>query len=130
MALENLKPYSQMVLRIGMAAVFLWFGINQVFNPGNFIGYLPEFIFSSGYANAFVYANGIFEIVLGSMLAAGLFTRVAAFLLSIHLIAIIIELGYGETFIRDAGLMIATFSVFIGGEDKWCLDYKMKSAKK
>ena len=40
------------------------------------------------------------------------------------LIGIIIGLGYNNIAVRDFGLMLITFAIFLGGKDKWCLDYK------
>jgi len=113
---------ARIVVRVGMSLVFLWFGINQLFLPGNFIGYLPPFIFDSAYANTAVMANGIFEIIFGSLLLTGFFTRIVALILALHLSAITVQLGYGETAVRDFGLTFATLSIAIGGADKLCLE--------
>lgn len=126
-AVNNLEKYSPQLLRLSMTAVFLWFGINQLFDPANFIGYLPEFLFSSPFAQQIVIANGIFEIIFGGLLALGLFTRISSFILGLHLIVITFELGYGATAIRDFGLALATLAVTLKGPDAWCLDTKLKS---
>ncbi len=126
MDFEGLKKYAMPVLSYGLAAVFLWFGINQLINPNNFIGYLPQLIFDSGYAKTFVIANGIFEIIASIMLITGLFTRWVALLLALHLMAITLELGYGEVAVRDFGLSIATFVIFLNGPDQLCLDTRLK----
>lgn len=120
------STYAPMVLRYGMAAVYLWFGINQLFNPANFIGYLPNFIPTS-IAVPFVYANGVFEIIAGCLLVAGKFTRVVAALLALHLAAITYELGYGDVAVRDFGLMVATAAIVLNGPDKWSLDKRGKN---
>src|SRR3989344_4719251 len=123
----ELKEYAPILTRIAISIVFLWFGINQIINPEHFMGYLPNFILSSTFAKTFIYLNGTFEIIFGTLLAIGFFTRTAALLLSIHLIGIIIGLGYNNIAVRDFGLMLITFSIFLGGKDKWCLDYKRKT---
>jgi len=125
MELRKLQGYAPMVLRYGMAAVYLWFGISQLTNPANFLGYLPQFIFSSPYATAFVIANGVFEVIAGGLLVAGKFTRIVAALLALHLAAIAIELGYGDVAVRDVGLMLATAAIALHGPDKWCVDKRV-----
>ena len=105
-----------------MSAVYLWFGVSQLINPTNFIGYLPGFIFSSPYATAFVIGNGVFEVIAGGLLLSGKFTRIAALLLGLHLCGIAIELGYGDVAVRDFGLMLATMAIALHGPDNWCLD--------
>jgi uncharacterized membrane protein YphA (DoxX/SURF4 family) len=124
--LEKFREYAPVINRLGLSAVFLWFGINQLFNPNQFIGYLPEFLFSLEYAKYFVIANGIFEIIFGTLLIIGLYTRLAAVILGLHLLAITSQLGYGETAVRDFGLALSTLSIALGGADKWCLDTRKK----
>jgi uncharacterized membrane protein YphA (DoxX/SURF4 family) len=125
--LSSMRKYAIPVLRYGLAAVFLWFGINQVINPDNFIGYLPQFLFDSGYAKMFVMANGIFEIIASGLLIAGYFTRWIALILALHLFAITFEVGYGETGARDFGLALSTLVIFLHGPDELCLDTKLKN---
>ena len=55
-------------------------------------------------AVTFVYLNGAAEILLGSLLALGIFLRLVASLLFLHMIAIIIEVGLTPIGVRDIGL--------------------------
>lgn len=123
---DMMEEYAPVLLRVSMSLVFLWFGISQITDTDNYLGYLPDFIFSSGYAKQFVISNGIFEIVTGTMLLFGIFTRIAALLLSLHLFAIAFEMRYGDTAIRDFGLALATLSIVMRGGDIWCLENKIK----
>ena len=123
---SEFREHAPTILRLGLSAVFIWFGISQIVNPINFIGYLPDVLFSSGHSTQFVYANGIFEIIAGGLLAVGFWTRLMAFLLGTHLLAIMIVLGYGEAAVRDFGLTIATFAIAMWGPDSWCIDKKVK----
>lgn len=122
---ERTKEYAPVLVRIGMSAVFLWFGISQLLQPKNFIGYLPAFLLE-GPANAFVMINGGFEVALGTMLVLGIYVRPVALLLGLHLMVIMINVGYNEIGVRDFGLMVATFTIFLWGEDKWCLMKRLK----
>ena len=63
MDLSKAKVFAPAVLRYGLGLVYLWFGISQLINPGNFIGYLPTFLFNSSFAQSFVIINGVFEII-------------------------------------------------------------------
>ena len=118
------SSYAPIVMRYGLAAVFLWFGMNQLFNTSNFIGYLPDILFNSGYASSFVVLNAVFEIIAAILLILGRFTRVIAAILGLHLLGIMFDLGYGETLVRDFGIFIGTLGIFLHGPDKWCLDSK------
>ena len=122
----KLEDYSPIILRIGISLVFLWFGLTNIFTPDNLVVYLPEFAFSlSIQPTTIMLINGIFETIFGFLLLIGLFTRTSSFLLTIHLLIIALSLGYNDITIRDLGLAIATFAIFIHGKDKWCLDNKL-----
>ena len=117
--------YSPIIMRISIALVFLWFGFNQIFLPEDFLGYLPDFT-SSFNPSLLILLNGCLEVILGIFLILGLFTRLASFILAIHLLGIMFSLGYNEIEVRDFGLMMAAFAIFLHGEDEWCLDIKRK----
>ena len=124
--MKNYIEYSRIFTRIAISLVFIWFGLNQIISPNNFMGYLPSFILLSTYAKTFIYLNGIFELILGAFLILGLFTRITALILGINLIGIILGLGYNDVAVRDFGLMLVTLAIFLGGKDKWCLENKIK----
>lgn len=124
------KEYAPIVLRISLGLVFLWFGFTNIFNYESLVGYLPEFVYSLGISlQSIMLLNGIFEIVFGTLLIIGLFTRVVAFILFLHVLLIMFSLGYNDVAIRDFGLAFATLAVFLNGTDKWCLDIKLKKNK-
>jgi len=114
------------VLRIGLSLVFLWFSLNQFFFVNDFVNLIPEWLVSaSGMSPAvFVIGNAFLEFVLGMFLILGIHVRFSAFILSVHLVGIAFSLGYGALMIRDLGLAIATFSVFLQGADAWCVQKK------
>ncbi len=134
------KPYTPIVVRISIALVFLWFGINQLLVPKDFMGYLPSWVIqdAAGFGHYFhsiimllhltpamiIFFNGLLETVLGLLLLVGLFTRVSALLLGLHLLSIAFSLGYNDVAIRDLGLFLVSISVFLHGADLWCWDTK------
>lgn len=66
--------------------------------------------------------NGGFETVLGLALAIGFWTRLVAFLLSLHLFFIAYEIGYNDIGVRDSALAISTLALSLFGPDKYTLD--------
>lgn len=118
---DNLKEYGPAVLRIAMALVFFWFAINQLIAPNDWTGYLPEFLYNTANPAIFIYVNAIFEIIFGTLLILGIFTRIAALLLGLHLLGISITLGWSAIAIRDYGLALATLAIVLNGPDKLCL---------
>ncbi|MBI4155233.1 DoxX family membrane protein [Candidatus Woesearchaeota archaeon] len=120
----KLDKYGPLVLRLGLAIVLLWFGINEVLNPLLMAGYIPNWFtnLSPISINSFMILNGSFEILLGILLVLGLFTRIAAILTTLHLLFIIIALGYNEIAIRDFGLFMAALSLSLTKECYLSLD--------
>jgi len=119
--IDSLKEYGPAILRIAMALVFLWFAINQFIAPNDWTGYLPGFLASTANPVIFVYANAVFELIFAGLLIAGVFTRLAALLLGLHLIGISVAPGYNAIAIRDYGLALATLSIVLTGPDKLCM---------
>ena len=126
-----MKKYATFVLRIGLAAVLFWFAINQLISPDDWTKLVPEYL-SFIDSTTIIYFNATFELILGITLLAGLFTRVFALLFGLHLIPIIISLGYGPSAVRDVGLMLAAFSLALSGSKNFSIDaiLKRKSYKK
>lgn len=115
----NLEKYGNSVLRIGMSAIILWFSFEQFINTSFWTAYVPDFAVNlTGLtASTLVILNASFEIVFGILLLIGVQIRLSALLLSLHLIEIAFTIGYGETAVRDIGLALSLFVVFMNGSD-------------
>ena len=88
---------------------------------------MPQWTESLGLsATMIVLLNGLFEVVLGVLLAIGFYTRIAALLLSLHLLFIAYEIGYNDIGVRDFALAVATFSLALFGPDQFSLDKRMQ----
>jgi len=131
---NKIKRYSPLLLRTGVAIIFLWFGFSQIKNPDSWIGMIPGYVkdIIPIDTNILVYMNGTFEVVFATLLLLGLYTRFTSLLLGLHLLHIVSILGYSANGARDFALAIATFSIFLYGEDEFCIDYlrKRKKSKK
>ncbi len=116
--------YAPIILRLGLALVFLWFGTNQIMDPISWVGFIPHSIISTTglSATTLVFYNALFEIVAGTMLLLGFFTRAIAFILFLHLLDIAFTVGLDSLGIRDLGLAVATFVIFLNGMDASTLD--------
>lgn len=120
---ESVAMYAPSMVRIGVAMVFLWFGANQLLRPGYFIGYLPKFIFSlPGEPATYILLNGGMEIVFGTLLLLGFYTRISALILGLHLAGITYTVGWNEIGARDFGLTLATLSVVLSQPDVLTID--------
>jgi len=100
-----------LILRLGLAAVFLWFGIDKFFHPTYWInawvpGGVLSFFDKFGVNDLqFIYLNGIFEVLVGLSLVTGIFIRFFSFLAILFLISIFAFIGFNEVVIRDVGLI-------------------------
>src|SRR3989344_4955326 len=127
MTLEKYQRFAAPTLRIGISLVFLWFGFVNMFNPEMLVGYLPGFVYNFPIqATTFMILNGIVETVLALLMLTGLFTRICALLYGLHVLGIAFGVGYNDVAIRDVGLAIAAFSIFLHGPDQWTLDQKWR----
>ncbi|MFT4261246.1 MAG: DoxX family membrane protein [Candidatus Woesearchaeota archaeon] len=117
-------------LRYAMGLVFIYFGSNQLMNPNRWTALVPDWIQNIVSANTVVTMNGIFEIIFGILLILGLFTKLASLLLALHLVGITIGMGYNPVGVRDFGLTIATFAIFVSDVDEYCLDNKVRTKRK
>lgn len=110
--LQSLK-YSNLVLRLGLAAVFLGFGIDKFLYPDYWVNaWLPHSVavliahIKMG-PRDFIYLNGIFEVLVGTSLVANIFTRLFSFLSVLFLLGIFAfhVRSFNEVLVRDIGLM-------------------------
>ncbi len=118
-----LRLYAPAVLRYALSLVILWFGLQQVMHPADWTAYVPDSVTTMLHVSALslVMFNAAFELLFGTLLILGIQTRWVALLLALHLLDIMYTVGYGEIGVRDFGLAIATFSIFMYGSDVLCM---------
>lgn len=117
--LRRVSPYASLVLRIGLAIVILWFGVQQLLHPDSWVLWVPEWAAFSGMEPVtIVYLNGFFELVAGLMLLIGFYARIAAFGLFLHLCIIVFDIGLNPTGVRDFGLAVALLAIALREEHK------------
>jgi uncharacterized membrane protein YphA (DoxX/SURF4 family) len=105
------SKYSNSILRIGIGLVFLYFGLNQIFNSESFIGYLPNWVLLNGISNSLIILTGIFNLIVSISFLLGYKLRIFAILASLHLFFVIISIGYVDSAVRDFGILIATIVI-------------------
>ena len=103
--------YSNLFLRLGLAAVFIWFGIDKFLNPEY---WLSAWIPQSALAVALkigiggldiVYASGVFELLVGASILSNIFVKIFSVLALLFLAVVLFTFGVNEVIIRDFGLM-------------------------
>ena len=109
------------ILRVGLAAVMLWFGFSQALAPETWAGFVPGWATDFLPALAIVRINSVFEIIAGVMLLLGLSVRPVAFLLFLHLVVIAGSFGLSAVGVRDFGLSAALLALTFLGPDRYAL---------
>lgn len=103
--------YSFWFLKISLAAVFLWFGIDKFIHPiywlnawvpAGFLAFLAKFNVDG---NQFIFWHGIFEILVGVSLLSGVLIKLFSFLAIIFLVFVFFIAPLNEVIIRDIGLI-------------------------
>jgi uncharacterized membrane protein YphA (DoxX/SURF4 family) len=113
----NKEEIGVYILRLGLAVVFLYFGISQILDQSRWIYLVPDrfFIFyiHEVLKSKLVFINGISDLIIALSLISGIFIRIFSILGFIHLLSItIFSLGFEPSGIRDLGLAFAMLSLF------------------
>lgn len=127
----NLGKYSSLSLRIGLGILLLLFGMDELRNPENWLGFIPPWLsnllpFS---ASTFLKINASVEIIFGALLLLGMFTRIVAFLAALHMLGIVVSVGYNDIGIRDFAIFCAALALFFSESYYFSLDNKFFSNK-
>lgn len=120
MSHEDRVHYAALILRIGLGAVMLWFGSQQLMEPEVWTSWVPAWA-SFMPAEKIVMLNGLLEVVLGAMLLLGVFVRPAAAVLFAHLVVIIFDIGITEIGVRDIGIAAGLLALVVLGTGKLAL---------
>lgn len=120
----DIQKYAPVTIRVGLAFVFIWFGLNQLLDQSMWTSLIPDgLIKNTGVsAETFVILNGSFELFTAGLLAFGIRVRLVGLLLSLHLLFIILSLELSAIAIRDIGLLFGLTSLTLYGPDQYSLD--------
>lgn len=102
------------LLRLGLASVFLYAAISGFLFPYNWVGYLPDFlkIFASPFALLKLFSAG--EIVLGFWLLSGWKAKWSAAVSCLLLLGITFSnIAVLDVTFRDVGLAFAAAALFL-----------------
>jgi len=86
-SLENLKPLSLLMLRVALGAFFIYHGYPKLTHASQWVGNFDHM----GFPGYFAYIAGVLEVFGGAVLIAGVFTRIAALLLTIEMAVAILK---------------------------------------
>jgi len=105
---------SPLLLRIGLAIVFLYAAVNSLMHPEQWVGYLPSFLQKMNDATSLLKVFAILEILLSLWLLSGKFIRYAALIAALMFIGIILaQPGDLTITFRDIGLMFMALALAV-----------------
>ncbi len=107
------KITPELALRIGLAGVFLYAGVNSLLNPTAWIGFVPQWVESVPFLTRelALMIHGVFEILLAFILLIGFWKRLASILAFLSLAGILIFYGVDDVSFRDFGLLAAAYAL-------------------
>ena len=108
---------TSLLLRLGLGIEFVIFGFGKLTDLPSWIGFVPPWMspFLPISTAMFLQAVGVGELILGVLLIAGLWVRVIAALSALHLLGVLIALGYNDLAVRDFVSFMAALALFALG---------------
>jgi hypothetical protein len=104
------------LLIIGIAFVFLYFGIDKFIHPLVWIGWMPVWMDGLGGLDKTVWLQivGGTEIFVGALvlIPIRMIQKVAALLAALHLAGVLTQVGWNDIAVRDVGLIFMTLSLW------------------
>ena len=131
-SLDKLKPLALLLLRWGLAIIFIFHGFPKLF------GHTQEtlhYFAGMGFPAYFAYIAGIVEFFGGCMLAVGFFTRIAALLIAGEMAVALwkVHLVHGVLAVPDyqfpLSLAVGAFALVALGAGVVSLDYAIFKGK-
>ncbi len=125
--LEKLKPVALLLLRLGLAAIFITHGYPKLFGHAQqWVGNFQHM----GFPGYFAYISGALEFFGGLILILGLFTRIAGLLLAIEMLIAVWRVHLPQGTILDVHnyefpliLALAAFTLATVGAGAISLDH-------
>lgn len=111
---RNLKKtnLTSILLRVGLATVFIYAALSSFKNPQDWIGYLPQFAKDQISGNTLLHIFSAYELVLALWLLSGKYIKYAALLSAATLSGIVLfNFSLFAITFRDVGLIFASLAL-------------------
>jgi uncharacterized membrane protein YphA (DoxX/SURF4 family) len=105
-----LGPHAHLVLRLGLAIVFGWFGIDKFLHVEAWYGWIPGWL-AFVPQDAFLYVLGSAEVIIALLLLGGKYVRFASIACAAFLAGVVLSFGINEVTVRDIGLIAAALAL-------------------
>ncbi len=104
------------LLTLGLAFVFGWFGFDKLMHPEFWLGWIPmgmEGLLSfsrEGWLTIIGCTEMLFALLI--LIPVRAVRRVGTVLIALHLVAILTQTGWNDIAVRDIGLLFMTMGLF------------------
>jgi uncharacterized membrane protein YphA (DoxX/SURF4 family) len=106
------RQVAPLLLRIGLATMFLYAAISSFLDPREWIGYLPSMLTSRINAETILHFFSVYELILAAWLLSGVYVRYAALLCAATLAGIVVtNFSLFAISFRDIGLIFAALAL-------------------
>lgn len=117
--------WSNFFLRWGLGLTFLGIGIDILWHPDIWIGYVPESLPLIDLSREVtLQMGGVFDIAIGVLLLMNVWLKTAGLLAALHLTGIIILNGIDAVLIRNVGLLGTAMAILF-----WPTHYRKKKGR-
>ena len=114
--LEN-KNLTPLLLRLGLATVFLYAAISSFLDPREWIGFLPPLLTEYVDGELLLKFFSVYELLLAAWLLSGVYVRYVALLCAATLAGIVVSnFSLFAISFRDIGLMLAALALAVSKE--------------
>lgn len=115
----NKSGLANLILRLGLAFVFLYAAVAGFLEPESWVGYFPRFVRDLVGEFLLLKLWGIFEIVLGLWILSGKKIFIPSVLASLSLLGLIIaNLGAMDILFRDVAILAIAVSLALTSRPK------------
>jgi len=106
------RQITPLLLRIGLATMFLYAAISSFLDPREWVGYLPAMLTSRFDAETVLRFFSVYELILATWLLSGVYVRYAALLCAATLAGIVVtNFSLFAISFRDIGLIFAALAL-------------------
>lgn len=112
--MKNFKwPSPEILLVLGLAYVFLSFGIQKIIMTDHWIGWMPVWMEGLMGMSMVTWTKmvGAIEIIFGVGLIIPKTRTIAAVLMALHLLPVLYVTRFSDIGVRDTGLLLMTLSI-------------------
>lgn len=109
--------WARRVLIVSLTIVFLYFGIMKFVEPSSWVGFLPSWMNGFMGFDKYLWLSvlGVLEIFLGValLISRARVQKIVAALVALHLLFVVIQVGWNDIGIRDIGLFLSSIALFL-----------------